>query len=152
HAVAERTDLFPANGHARHIEELEVGGRLAGCLLDDLESVRALDLETVGLAVERVGTGAGPLVQLAFHIPFAGVGVRTDPVQARTAACEVELVFSKVEQTTVAADITSVVDGYALLGLVDGEIAERVDTKILPELQRDRTINSESGQVIGLIE
>src|SRR5690606_38112883 len=76
----------------------------------------------------------------------------TDPVQDRNAAYEVELVFGKVEQNNVADDIAIVVDGYELLGLVDGEIVERVDTKIARELQRVRTFNSEIGHVIGLVE
>ena len=75
-----------------------------------------------------------------------------DPVRRRVAADIDHAVFGEIEQDAVADDMTVVGDRRELLGLVDGEILERVGRQMRQQLDRVRTFDEQVHHVVRLVE
>ena len=152
HAVPQGAHSLAGDGDVAHVEELELRRLAADHLLQHLHRVRALKLEAIRLAVERVGPRRRTLVERDLHVVAAGGRVELDPVEHRDAAHEIELVFSEVEQDHVADHVAVVAAGDELLGLVDGEVGEAVDAQPCEQLHGVRSFNSQVGHVVRLVE
>ena len=146
-----RTDL-PAMVMWPMLKNLSSGGLRAQHLLHHLHGVRALDLETVGLAIERVRARGRALVELHLHVVAAGGGVKANPVEHRNASDEVELIRGQVEQDHVADHVAVVVAGHELLGFVHREAGEAVDAQVREQFQGVRSFHRQIGHVVGLVE
>ena len=114
------------------------GNAAAVELLDDVLRVRTLDLVAVELAEDRLAHGPRrrTVVVLDLDVIVAGLGVELDPVRGRVAADEDQGVLGEIEQDAVADHLAVVVARRELLGLVDGEVLERVGREVRQQLQR----------------
>ncbi len=150
HAVTQRVHVVPGDGDDAHVEELDVGRRLAEDLLHHLQRMRALHLVAEEPARALVDERA--LVALGGRLVLAAFDVVLHPVERRGPSDEAQLVGLEVEEDGVADDVAVVVAGDELLGLVHLERGETVDTEIRQHLERVRALDVEVRHVMRLIE
>ena len=111
-----------------------------------LERGGALHLVAVEPAVVRVHGRA--LVALDRGVVVAGLAVVLHPVVRRRSPDEVEEILVEVEEDRVADHVAVVVAGDELLGLVDLERREAVDTGVREQLERIRALDVHVGHVV----
>ncbi len=150
HAVAQRSHFLARDLQARHVEEAQLRRLLTRRLADDVHGAGTLDLvavqDRIALPIERV------VVAPDAHVVAAGGGVIVQPVDGRRNADGLVLVLFEVEENVVADDVAVIVDGYELLGHVDGELRDAVDGKFADQLQRIGALDVQVGHVVRLVE
>ena len=75
-----------------------------------------------------------------------------DPVVRGRPTDEIEGILGEKEQDRIADHVTVVVAGDELLGLVDGEVPDRVDAEVRQQLERIGTLDVHIGHVVRLVE
>jgi hypothetical protein len=129
-------DRAAGDGELTDVEELDPVNRPAGGLLDDLECVGALELVPEGEPASLVRDA--PLVADDFHVVAGGLGLEGDPVRRDRPADQAELLIVKPEQDGITDDVSVVVAGQELLGLVLAEGLEAVDSEVRQQPERVR--------------
>ncbi len=152
--MAQGADLAAGDADVTHPEELDLRHGAAVELLDDVLRVRPLDLIAVEAARYRLAHWARrrTVVIGCLDIVAAGLGVEFDPVRRRIAADIDHAVFGEIEQDAVADDMAIGRDRRELLGLVDGEILERVGRQVRQQLDGVRSLDEQVDHVVRLVE
>src|SRR5688572_32984970 len=92
-----------------HVEEPDVGYRLAGQLFDQFPCVRALDLIPVELSSALIDGGS--LVALDLRVVLPGLEVVVDPIAGGWTSDQAKPAIGVVEEDGVADDIAARVRG-----------------------------------------
>jgi hypothetical protein len=152
--VAQRLDALRADIDPLDVEELHVRNRAAVHLLKNLVGFRALDLEAVMRAVDRLAVGARHRTRVAVEadLPRADRLLELHPVGGGGAADEDELVLTLAEDDHVADDMAGGRDGHEMLGTVQVEIGEGIDADMVEEGGGVRPLDDQLVHVVRLVE
>src|SRR5690606_17611275 len=135
HAVTQSANLAASDVEFAHVEELQLRRLSADYFGHQSESIRALNLEAVGLAIQRVGAGSGALVAYALGVVAFGFAVELYPVQHGSAADQVEGAVWQMHQDHVAYHVAVGGNRGILLGNVYWEVFEAVGAEVTQQFQ-----------------
>ena len=152
--MPQRADLPALDVDRVHVEELDVRDRAAVEALQDLGRVRALDLEAIVPADDRLAAGdrGRSIVAGELDLPAAGLRVELHPVDGRRAADQIELVLRLAKHDHVADDVAVIAARRELLGPVGREVRKAVGRERREHLHRVRAGDEKFRHVVRLIE
>jgi hypothetical protein len=151
HAVPQAAHAAALDGELGHVEELDVGQRGAGHLLDQCGGGGALQLVPVEL--RRTGRpDGGVVVTLGRGVVVAALEVEGDPVDDHRVPDEIEQLLLEVEEDGVADQVAVGVHRDELLRLADAEVRERVHGQVAEQPECVGPREEEVGHVVRLVE
>ena len=94
----------------------------------------------------------GSLVPFRRRLVAASLQVVLHPVVSGRTPDEIEFILVQIKENRIANHVSIMIAGDKLLGLIDLEILEAIDTQIGEQFERIGTLDIEIGHVVGLVE
>jgi hypothetical protein len=148
--MAQGADVPARDGEHAYIEEPNVWRGLSRDLLHDPKSIRALNLVPESFSVALIDSGS--LIPFRRRLVPASFQIVLHPIVSGRTPDEVESIFIEVKENRVTNDVAAMVARNKLLGLIDFEVFEAIDSEIGEQFEGVRTLHVEIGHVVRLVE